>query len=706
MLVLAKYFLFFLIILIIVVFGFVVLRKTIKVTSLILNIPLSISFGFSSYLVTCHCLAFIIGPKASSIVSLLILLTISLLITLPNIRSLLPIKQEISYLQSKILITITLAITILSFLALSRFGIYDKGSHFPIALTIFHNNTYPPRDLFRPDYVLLYHYGGDLLAGAIQYVCQLDIASSFELILSICTGTIFLCFFALAWLLTRSFRLSLISAFCGYFGGGLLWLDAIFRYLGKNFPPHANSWGFLETFLNLGLHGGITEAPSVTSFVPTYALGYPVLISCLILFWKVVEKKDVNEFLYLLFLNILLLSLFLTADWLYVTFLAAIIVFSLYLVAIRKEVKAIRLALILLITSALVTKSIGNVLFLQDTIQHLGRANIFNIALKEKLFWLMSWRILNQNIGGYQPVFCFSWDFFVEFGFSLLLFPLVIIYLLKTKNTFALLLFCSLIITMPIPLIIDFKLNPAELNRLFHFGNRMLILLITCSMGTLFKLFLERKVLIFSYVTLFCLSPLLGLLFASIFTPNIYTDSNFIKEAINKFKNETFFDFNKRALGIKNGSTDQYKNEIDFLKRYTRKNDVIISSLFELPVYAGVYSIIPPGRSIYWDQLYSKHNTLYDTVLSTLDPFLLKELNIKWLLFTESAKEKLTKEAKKNLNLCNLIYKRTDPESDTILIYYVKNPDDYLIKNKSKVAWLLQYGPEEPLVIFNKKEDS
>lgn len=705
MILLAKYVLFLFAISIIFSFGFVILRRTLKINSLMLLLPLSFSIGISSYLSLCHCLAYMIGPQASSVVSLLIQLTVLLLIALPNYKSLMFIEQEITYPQLKKLAAVTLLIIILSFLALTRFGSYDKGSHFPIALTIFHNNTYPPKDLFRPDYVLLYHYGGDLFVGALHYISQLEISTSFELILSICTGTIFLSFFVLAWLITKSFKISIIGAFCTYFGGGFLWLDAIFRYLHKNFPPDANNWSFFETFLNLGLHGGITEAPSVTSFVPTYALGYPILISSLILFWKLTEDESSNNFLYLLFLNILLLSLFLIADWLYITFLGAIIPYSIYLLLFKERKKPITIALTLCVASVLLNKSIGNALFLQDATQHLGRANIFNLALKEKPFWLMSWRILNKNIDGYQPVYCFSWDFLSEFGLSLLLSPLVLFYLIKKRNTLAMILFFSLITTMPLPTILDFTLNPAELNRLFHFGNRMLILLITCSIGILFKSFFDKKVYIYSYIVPFCLSPLLGLIFASIFTPNIYSDYHFTAEVLGKFKNETFIDFNKRALRIKNNSIENYKSEIDFLKRYSRENDVAISNFFELPVYAGVYSIIPPGRSIYWDQLYTKYNSIYNTIFHTLDPFLLQELNIKWILITKSYKDKLPKEAKRNLEnsiLCNLVYNRTTSESDNILIYHVNKLDNYLVKNKRKTAWLLQYNPKQPIVLFEK----
>ena len=692
----------------ILTFGFVSVNKLTKIKSIILLIPISISFGIASYIFICHGLSYLIGPQSASIASLFILLLMTLIILFIYRKNIFDLEFEISNKQFKIVYLIALIITILSFFAISRFGSFDKGSHFPISLTIFHNDVYPPRDIYRPDYILLYHFGGDLFAGAIQYICNFDISTSYELMLTICSGTIFLSFFALAWQLTKSFKLSLLCAFCTYFGGGLLWLDAIIRYLWENLPPVGKNWDFLQAFVNLGLHGGITEASSVLTFIPTFGIGYILLISSLILFWQMIEKNK-DYIFYLIFLNINLLTLSLVAEWLYMTFWAAIVPMSVIFLLRKKQIKHFALVVILLISSFILYKTLGNVFFLQDELQKIGRMNIFDVRLKENLFTILSWRVLNQSIGGYQPVFCFSWDFFCEFGFSLILFPIIFLYLRETKNLLAASLLSLIIITMPVPVLLDLKLNPAELNRLFCFSNSILVMLVTCSVGTIFKLFFEKKAFLVGYLLVFCLSPFLGLIFAALFTPNIYTDHNFVAKVFESFKDNNFSQLNKYILRMKNRIDYTYGNEISFLRNHSKPKDVAISNLLVAPTYAGVYSIIPSKTSIYWDNLYSFNTTIYETIFSTLDPYLLDELNIKWILITKSFKDKLSKEAIDILNnplISKAVYKRTkiiNGKSDEVEIYHIKNLEKLLNDYKRTTAWLLLDKDAKPIGLTSKE---
>lgn len=690
-------------------FGFISLSQITKINSLILLIPFSISFGIAVYLSICHALSFLTGPQTASIITLIILITLSLIIAFFNRKNLNLVKKEISNIQLITVSTVALVICILTFFAVSKYGTFDRESHMPIAMTMFHNNVYPPRDCFRPDYVLLYHYGGDLLAGAVYYITNFNISSAYEAVSTILSGTTFLSFFALAWLLTKNFKLSLIAGFCTYFGGGLLWLDAMVRYLTKHFPEGASDWSFLQTYLNLGIHGGINNAPSVLSFISTFDLGNPLLIFSLAMFWKMIEGK--NIIFYILFLSLALFPLFLTADWLYVTFWAAVMPFLIVL-WINNKKKFIVYSFILLFISMFLNKSIGNALFLQDPIQNLGRTNIFDIGIKENPFTVVGWGRISHYVMNYQTISCFSWDFICELGLTLFLSPLVIIYLIKTKNNFTILLFLSALMTMPAPVIIDFKLNPVELVRLFSFGNNMLILLITCGIAFLYKPFLQKNILILIYTIAFTLSPVSQLLTGAILSPHFYSDKFLVQTVLNDFKNLRSFNdyinyyglFNKFILNSKNRIFNSFKNEIDFFKANGKPKDVAISSVYEIPTYAGTYSLIPARRLIYWEQLYSPFNTLFETSFNTLDPYLLNELNIKWVLLRNDLKTKLPKEAKDNLNnaeLFKLVYTspdKTETTKEWFEIYKSNDFENLLNKYPRKTAWLLINKQGQPIV--------
>jgi hypothetical protein len=533
---------------------------------------------------------------------------------------------------------------------------------------------------------------------AIVLQLSLDVSSetSYELIATILSGTTFLSFFALCWLLTSSFKTSLIAGFCAYFGGGLLWLDATVRYLTKNFPEGVTNWSFLQTFLNLGIHGGINNAPSVLTFISTFDLGNPLLICSLILFWKMIQEKDIKSSIYFIFfLTPTLFILYLTADWLYITFWVTVLPFTFFLWKDNKKQFIISTFIILFI-SIIVNKTIGNTLFLQDPTQSLGRTNIFDVGIKEQLFSVVSWGRVTAHVMNYQTISCLSWDFICELGLSLFLFPIALIYLIKTKNRLAYLLFLSAAMTMPVPVLIDFKLNPVELVRLFAFGNTMLILLITCGTVFLYKPFIKNNLLIISYIIVFCLSPFSQLIFGAIFSPHIYSNKPLVQTLCNdlgKIKSPIELilyikGYSDYIHPIKDRIINSYKSEIELFKLQAKPKDVALSVIHEIPAYAGVYSLIPARRLIYWDQLYSSHNTLYETTFSTLDPYLLKELNIKWLLINPELKSKLPKETQDILNNPT-IFSIAFVSPNKITIYRVNDLENILKTSLRETAWML-----------------
>ncbi len=677
-------------------FGFISLNRLLKIRSIVLLTPLSFSFGIAAYVFTCHILSFLIGPQKAAWITLLILIFKSIVIFFIFRKNAAPLEKGVNTIQLIFSFTTAIIICFLTFIAISKFGTFDREAHIPMAMTMFRNNVYPPRDCFRPDYVLLYHYGGDLLAGAVQYITKLDISTSYELIATILSGTMFLSLFALCWLLTSSFKISFIGGFCSYFGGGLLWLDAILRYFTKNLPDGATSWTFLQTLLNLGIHGGINNAPSVLTFISTFDLGNPLLICSLILFWKMTQEKDFKSGIYHIFFIITaLFTLYLTADWLYITFFATVMPFQLFLLKDNKK-QFIISTLIIIGISMFLSKSIGNALFLQDFTQNLGRTNIFDVGIKNQLFSVVSWGRLPQHVMNYQTISCFSWDFICELGLSLFLLPIAIIYILKTKNRFASLLFLSALVTMPVPTVIDFKLNPVELVRLFSFGNIILILLITCGISFLYKSFIKNNLLITSHIIVFCLSPILQLLFGVILSPNIYANKPLVQtvcDDLRKAKSPSeVIQYLKSYSNYMHLSKDRIKNsfktEMEFFRLQSKPKDVALSVIHEIPSYVGVYSLLPSRTLIYWAQLYSPHNTLYETTFATLDPFLLKELNIKWLLTNQELKAKLPKETQDLLNNPD-IFSPALISPNKLTIYRVNDLEDIIKTSVRKTAWML-----------------
>lgn len=681
-------------------FGFSCLSQLTKIKSILLLIPLSQIVGIGCFLSLCHLLAYVIGPTNSAYLSLLILFLVFIIFFILKKKELFKVDLDIKKSQILILLSFAILISVLSYLAMSKFGTFDRESHIVISMTMFKNNIYPPRDPFRPDYILLYHYGGDLLAGAVYRICGFDISTSYEIIGAMLGAFTFLSFFALAWLITNSFFVSFITAFCSYFSGGLLWLDAIIRYLLNLSPVSNESWTFLQTFLNLGIHGGILNAPSVLTFISTFNLGNPLTLVSLILFWLMIKDKKFNLF-YILFLNLCLLSLYMTTDWLYVTFWGSVLPYLLLMIVLKKEdfKKILLPSSVLLFSSVILCKTFGNVSFLQDPLQNLGRTNVFNIGIKENLFTVVSWGRLTSKVMEHDHISFFSWEFLGEFGLSLILIPIAIIYLFKSKEKLSILLSMSILTIMPIPLIIDFKLNPVELVRLFAFANTMLALLITIGIWVLYKSFFKNKIFLLSYVICFSLSPVCQLLSGVIFSPHVFAGKVIVKNIVESLKNVNspsdfivfYNSYREKILSHKNRYYINFKNEMDFLNKNSKPMDVAITNFNEFPAFEGTYCFIPSGVYVYWDQLYSKYNSIHNVVLSTLDPVLINELNIKWLILSEDFIKRLPEETQSLLNNTN-IFKQvySDKRYGTeIKIFHVENFSHNFQNISKKTGWIL-----------------
>jgi len=626
-------------------FGFTSSLALLNLNYTVLLILLSFSIGIAFYIFLCHILSFFLGPSVAVIYSFFILLIISIVLATLNLKKCLTTLKEANLRAVSLLFGSALLISVTSFLAISKMGIFDVEFHVPLTLTMFHNNVYPPRDFFRPEFVLLYHYGGDIFAGAIHKICNLRIDTAFELASSFSASLMYFGFFSLAYLLTNHFKASMISGLCTYFGGGLLWVDAVTRFLLNKLPPGGEGWSFLQAFLNIGLHGGIFNAPSVSSFTSTYSLGLPLLVTSSVLFF--LNLKESNDHLTVRarqgsVTTICLFSLFLCAEWLFVTFLVGSIAFVLfYFLRTNNRSSFINLAVIVVLSIAL-NATLGNPFFLQEDIQHTGRANIFNLGMKENLFLIPSWGRLTSGSMVLDAVNFFSWKAMAEFGMSYVLFPLCLLYLLKSKNNFAILLFLMGFLTFPIPLFLEYRLNPVEFNRLFSFGNSIFILLITCS---IFYLNVPlRRWFIIAYVTLLTLTPVSNLVLSAVISPYVSFNKSFNQALLDGLKEvNSPIDFVNQLKSLykvqkelKRQVMPIERKDIVFLKGKSRPLEVAISNHPSLPLYAGIYTLIPAGKYVYKDLLYTSFDSIHRTVLKSLDKEVLRELNIKWVLIVSS----------------------------------------------------------------------
>ncbi|MBI2996268.1 MAG: hypothetical protein HYY52_06125 [Candidatus Melainabacteria bacterium] len=689
-------------------FGFLFLNKITNIKSLLFLIPFSVIVGFSFFVFICHLSSFIIGPRNSPFLALTLLLISTVIIHIINPRSKL---FDLAFSGNKFafLVFVSAGISAGTLFSAYKFGVFDDSWHIPLAESIFQNNIYPPRDFLRPDYPLAYHFGGDLLAGSIKKTCKLNIYNSFELIAGIFSGVTFLSLFTLSFGIVKNYNVALLTSFCSFFGGSLTWLYETIKYILTN---HKES--FLQYFLNRAIHGTIIDAPSLLSFSSSASIGIPVLILCFYLYIKLYEPANLKrEATLISTIVILLFSLSLFAGWLSLTFLISSFAFWIIFIMTSQDpsFNISKKVIVTLVAFFILNTFFGNQMYSHE--HFLGRANIFNMTFKSIPFTITAWD-LNSKDNFTHVISVLNFKFISAFGVSLLLIPLICIYLRIHKDELSKLLIIASALTMPLPLLLEFKLNPVDFNRLFVFGNIMLVLIGTIALCKIINIH-KNKILILMYAGFMCLSSILGLILGTLYSPKLYLDTQFTQNALKKLSSSnSLTDFikksisvNKDALKVKYYFINKYKKETDFFKQNGDSGDVAISSIPGISIYSGVYTLIPSMMYGLKGQIYSSFDNIYSTIISTLDPHLLHELNVKWIGFDELSKSKLSKETfdlLSNNKIFMPVYKnKIRPEENTELfyeIYHVEDLQPYIEATSRKTGWILVNKDGSPIEII------
>ena len=102
-------------------FGFISLSRLLKIRSLILLIPLSISFGIAAYVFTSHICSFLIGPQKAAWLALGILILKSIFIFVIYRKNTAKSEKEITTPQLILVSTIAVLICFLTLIALGKF---------------------------------------------------------------------------------------------------------------------------------------------------------------------------------------------------------------------------------------------------------------------------------------------------------------------------------------------------------------------------------------------------------------------------------------------------------------------------------------------------------------------------------------------------------------------------------------------------------
>lgn len=706
------------------VLGWLISRNLFRISNLVYLLPFSFVLGLSLFIVFIYSFDPFLGVRLGGIVSLILAFILSIILIIIYKKKCVEVQNPLRTKQITILFFICLFISLFTYLLTDRWYILDFHFHLSFANYFLASDKFPTVVPNWPTLFIPYHFAFDILSATISSLTKISVIDAFRLVASFSSITTFLGAFGLAYYFlevknndqkVQNFYIpSLMGALCFYFSGNLLWLDAIFRYFLKLFPVEQN-WTFFKTICALGMHGSIMNDVANSEIIfPSTILGIQIFLLLIFFFFKFVtnDLSRLESFKYLFLIFLVGLCLFHSAEYIVYLFVLALLLTPLVSLVFKpvnkKKILFLKclICLIIFVFIILFNSFAYKILskpytFFPTFLEFSLNPNPFNLEVFGRYGNLNEHRFINL----------FSWDFVSEFGLQFVFSIFIIFWILKNKINGAGFVLSFFIVSFFSPFLLYIKSSPPEVVRMFHPAYEVLSLLFPLWIFGLkdkTKFFFNKWILNLLCFSVF-LPPIFTLIMSSIFSPAIYLDHPYVEKVERSFKKLTENkDFNAFTLSInsylENFKKRMYLNETDikvseYLKSNSKLNQYGLSSdslpfdLIGLPCYAIRGSTL------------SRRMTFY-TLLRTLDPFLLDELNVKWF-YVDSR-------TARHINLANIedlldngfLRIVLSVESSVIkglnykLCEFV-NLKEYLKKNKRKTYWtIVRYLDIDNIITF------
>ena len=623
--------------LILPLFGWTVLRTILGVRNIVFIFPFSFVLGLAVFLVLGYTFDFFFGIELGSLISFLLMLLFSLFLFFKYRKNIPKLENPFNGYEILRLILTFLFISFFTYLISEKWIILDFQSHNSNSNYFLRTDKFPQPIPNWPTIFLPYHYAFDLLSATIAKICNISVINSFHIIVVVSSITTFLSAFAIAYFFAGGLfpvsdrRRTLNNAFYGavlfYFSGNLLWLDAVIRYFLKIFPVQQN-WSFFKTMCALGMHGSIMNdmANSGIIFAST-TIGIQLFLLLLFLYFCFLDYYSVKH---LIFIFLVSTALFHTAEYILYLFLLVLILspFMTFFFKDKSDLKSVFLKngmCFFLIVSMILFNNFAYK-FLNESYTYLP--TYLELTLKPDFFSnLFSLEIFGRfgNVNEHKIISLFSWDFISEFGFQLIFSAFVLYWAIVNKLKGIHFIFPFLMISFLSPFVLYLRSSPAEVVRMFHPAFEILSMLFALWIMNLnLKPFLF--VVILPSIAIFILSGL--------FSPAIYLDHpliEYVDSSFGQFKkdrniNVFFRNVNSYFHELKSNLliSDADREISSYLSTHSMNNDYGISR-HTFPFD----NIGLPCYSINGASLIRK--VTFIAVLSTLDPYLINELKIRWL---------------------------------------------------------------------------
>lgn len=655
-----KIILIFIFFLLINLFGYIFSKRILKENKLIYLIPYSLCFGSSLYVTILHLFSLAFGvPKATYLtLSLILILSLFIIFKYKCNNSL---ELGLSKRKFFFIFSFSLLFGVLSLAYLLKFNTYDPGVYQIIGL-LSKGDNYPNSNPYGHGTIHIYHNGVSLFASSLKVFSHLETIDS---LYPVQTIFIFICpfiIFLLIYSFTKKFSQAILASIIGCFCATLKSLQLFTFFQEYTLNQLVNDF---RNFLFWMADSGFVSPTQKAIMSPNSSVAIPLSV---FLFYLCTKETIPNK---KYFLPILFTSAFLffsyEAYWLPV-FASACMYQAFLIIKNKFNYKQILSSFLLVLLIAMSPLIVGGVI--QDKNKNIS--NYISIDVKTytysfggtlQLVYPPEWFEDNKNIvfsevndNIFYKVPIFSKYTFHEFGLPLIILPIIMLWLILSRNTQLFFFLLSGIFSFLIPFLITYNLMEIETHRFLIYSRFVFSILFGAFLGFIFFIKLPRIIYTLPYriaiilLTIALVIPGIHWMIPLVL-PNYEYRSTMLSEA------------DKKALS--------------WLDKNTKSDDIGIGpwdvpfKCFELISLAGVY-----GAGVYTQNIAQEETR--KTALSTLNPCLLKELNVRWIYLNEKLFSMIPKDILKQLEQEGLLTKRFNYKNNEKfrIIYEFKPPHE------------------------------
>lgn len=233
-----------------------------------------------------------------------------------------------------------------------------------------------------------------------------------------------------------------------------------------------------------------------------------------------------------------------------------------------------------------------------------------------------------------------------------------------------------------------------------------------------FHFFLKRW-LIIGYVILLTGTPVSNLLLSAVFSPYVSFNKSFnqaLLDGLRRVRSPIDFASHLKSLyrvqkSLKREVMPLEREDVVFLREKSRPLEVAISNHPGIPLYAGTYALMPGRKYVYKDLMYTSFDSIYRTVLKSLDREILRELNIKWILMFTSETYRPDETFYRSIgDISDKVFERemilSQNQKGKVEIFHIRESDQFPIPEERRTAWVLtdKKGGAAEMSLLGKRE--